>query len=83
MRKWKINCPSAAHVGYEKFLVGLELAGSHVHKIWLHCDDENCRRWFCLTVGRRGGVTVTTMPKKYHLDLTKLPILADAQETDK
>jgi hypothetical protein len=81
MRKWKINCPNSdAHVGYEKFLVGLELSGSRVQNLWLHCDDENCRRWFRVSIGRRGGVTVTRLPKKYHLDFTELPTLADRQE---
>lgn len=81
MRRWKINCPNSdAHVDYEKFLVGLELSGSHVQRIWLHCDDMNCRRWFCVNIGRRGGVAVTKMPKKYHLELTKLPVMANVQE---
>jgi hypothetical protein len=80
-KKWKINCPNAeAHVGYEKFLIALELSGKYVNKIWAHCDDDNCRRWFCIMIGARGGVTVTKMPKKYHLDLTKLPIVSDIQD---
>jgi hypothetical protein len=79
-RKWKVNCPSAAHKDYEKFLVALELSGFRILKLWLHCDDPACRRWFSMTVGRRGGITVTQMPAKYHLDLTKIPVVVDCHE---
>jgi len=79
-KKWKINCPGLAHRDYRKLLLALELSGSRVSGIWLHCNDPACRRWFRVAIGQRGGVTVTQMPPKYHLDLEQLPVLVDDHE---
>ncbi len=78
MKKRKIICPNDdAHAvrKYEKILIAYEESDKPPTKFWIHCDDMKCKRWFQVEFNSKGGATAKQMPKGYHFDFHKTPIL--------
>jgi hypothetical protein len=79
--KFKVMCPSEVHKGYKKFLFAIEFDNGHVKTLWQCCGNRDCRAWYRVDCGSN-GVKLTRMPKNYHFEFERLPILTDdyAQE---
>jgi len=74
--KEKIVCPNDdSHKGYEKILLAYEETNKPPARIWVHCDDMKCKRWFQIDFNKRGGAVLKEMPKKYHFDFKKAPTI--------
>lgn len=72
-RKYKVLCPSDAHHGYSKILFAVDL---DANTLWLYCSDHKCRTWYKAELST-SGVKLTKMPKDYHFEFERLPILSD------
>jgi len=67
--KVKVLCPNH---GYGKILMAFE---TDRKRYWVYCDDHRCKRWVQVDINDNGGITTTLMPKNYHFDFEKQPIL--------
>ena len=75
-QKYKVMCPGEVHKGYAKFLFAVEIENGHPIALWQYCGNRDCRNWYKVEFSSI-GVKLTEMPKNYHFDFERLPVLTD------
>jgi hypothetical protein len=75
-KKFKVMCPGATHQTYGKFLFACTMEDDgKPGAMWLYCDSRDCKTWFKVEFANKTA-KLTEMPKGYHFDFERLPVLA-------
>ena len=82
MKKYKVLCPNIEKHPYGKILF---VVGEDKKTFWLFCNQDSskknrCKRWIKVYINSSGGIEVTKLPDKYHLDLNQIPVVELCRE---